>query len=322
MNFSTFLTAIVAVSIIINPIDAFKSYTNHAIVSSRHQLHRLALYVKPVNKKERTSSSSASKGFGKQTASPKLDLVHKSYGQIVTPQTHEDAQEAMHHFFSTHNEWHPLFSHVMESSSTLPAAHVHLKLPSSQQQQPNTDDIWNTNNLHQYPWSILPDKPSTNSSLATLSFFLDEWQHSLVNIPMDAFKDVKGGYDRHFLEEGRRTIAVTRFHVMDNDCRGEQEWELELFQLCWSELGHLMSKDEEDTGSLIVLPQSLNGQENVRSLECVQQFVAEKLIRPMEWLGRGQDWEIVAMERGAVAVRLLYKLGEIPDLSEKYQMEE
>jgi hypothetical protein len=109
---------------------------------------------------------------------------------------------------------------------------------------------------------------------------------------------------------------------MDNDCRGEQEWELELFQLCWSELGHLMSKDEEDTGSLIVLPQSLNGQENVRSLECVQQFVAEKLIRPMEWLGRGQDWEIVAMERGAVAVRLLYKLGEIPDLSEKYQMEE
>jgi hypothetical protein len=49
---------------------------------------------------------------------------------------------------------------------------------------------------------------------------------------------------------------------------------------------------------------------------------AMKLIRPMEWLGRSEDWEIGAMERGAVGVRLLYKLGDIPDLSEKYQAED
>lgn len=47
-------------------------------------------------------------------------------------------------------------------------------------------------------------------------------------------------------------------------------------------------------------------------------FVEKKLVRPVEWLGRGDDWEIVAMERGSVGVRLLYRLSDIPDLSEKY----
>jgi hypothetical protein len=39
-------------------------------------------------------------------------------------------------------------------------------------------------------------------------------------------------------------------------------------------------------------------------------------------MGRHEDWEIVAMERGSLAVRLLYKLSAIPDLSEKYSPEE
>ena len=131
---------------------------------------------------------------------------------------------------------------------------------------------------------------------------------------MDAFKDVEGGYDLHFLEEGRRTIAVTRFHVLDHD-DNEGSWEEKLFETCWSELGHITSKDDGD-GSLILLPDATT------SLEQVKEFVRQKLIRPMEWLGRSEDWEIVAMERGAVGVRLLYKLGDIPDLSEKYQAEE
>ena len=49
-------------------------------------------------------------------------------------------------------------------------------------------------------------------------------------------------------------------------------------------------------------------------LEAARDFVERILIRPMRWLGREDDWEIVAMERGGVAVRLLYKLSEIPDL--------
>jgi len=49
-------------------------------------------------------------------------------------------------------------------------------------------------------------------------------------------------------------------------------------------------------------------------LEAARDFVERILIRPMRWLGREDDWEIVAMEMGGVAVRLLYKLSEIPDL--------
>ena len=51
-------------------------------------------------------------------------------------------------------------------------------------------------------------------------------------------------------------------------------------------------------------------------------FVQAKLVQPAVWMGRGGDWEIVAMERGNLGVRLLYKLSAIPDLSEKYSPEE
>ena len=91
---------------------------------------------------------------------------------------------------------------------------------------------------------------------------------------------------------------------------------MELFRTCWSEMGKLMSKNVEDTGSLVVLPNTAT------SLEYVQQFVQTKLVQPATWMGRNGDWEIVAMERGNLAVRLLYKLSAIPDLSEKYSPEE
>ena len=50
-------------------------------------------------------------------------------------------------------------------------------------------------------------------------------------------------------------------------------------------------------------------------MDDVRQFVDTKLKRPISWLGREKDWEIVALERGSLAVRLLYKLSDIPDLS-------
>jgi len=128
----------------------------------------------------------------------------------------------------------------------------------------------------------------------------------------------------HFLEEGRRTIAVTRFHVLedaeDETSQEEKEydWEMELFRTCWSELAHLMSQDDNDTGSLVLLPTNtaaIMGEE--RGLDYVQEFVKSNLIRPIQWLGREGDWEIVAMERGSLAVRLLYKLSAIPDLGSR-----
>ncbi len=162
----------------------------------------------------------------------------------------------------------------------------------------------------------------------------------------------------HFLEEGRRTIAVTRFHVLGYDdrnrgggdgddnggaraaivddddddidrARGRRcDWETELFRTCWSEIAHLTYRDECDTGSLVLLPDEFvgtvppsstmtsgeDGGDGRSGLDVVRDFVERNLVRPMRWLGKDDDWEIVAMERGTVAVRLLYKLGDIPEL--------
>jgi len=114
---------------------------------------------------------------------------------------------------------------------------------------------------------------------------------------------------------------MTRFHVMEDITTnsGHDEVEQELFKLCWSEIGHLVSQNEIDTGSLVLLPTTL---EDGKSLEDVRQFIETNLIRPIHWLGIGDDWEIVALERGSIGVRMLYKLSDIPDLSEKYVPEE
>ena len=110
---------------------------------------------------------------------------------------------------------------------------------------------------------------------------------------------------------------MTRFHVMEEYITtnsGHGEVERELFKLCWSEIGHLVSQNEVDTGSLVLLPNLEDG----KSLEDIQQYIETYLIQPLQWLGIGDDWEIVALKRGSVAVRMLYKLSDIPDLSEKY----
>lgn len=131
------------------------------------------------------------------------------------------------------------------------------------------------------------------------------------NAPLSFFFPAHSN-DLHFLEEGRRTIAVSRFHVLPASTSSgmiNEEWENELFRICWSEMGHLMSQNVEDTGSLIVLPDIpplVNYNEDSSSsssLEYVQQFVQMKLLQPITWMGRHEDWEIVAMERGNLAVR-------------------
>ncbi|KAL3775888.1 hypothetical protein ACHAWO_012906 [Cyclotella atomus] len=291
------------------------------------QLHHesTSLHAKSTNtSKQRGAKVSTAKGFGK-SSSPTAIIVDKSYGQTIEDQTPDEAERAMNAFFAQHIDYHPLFREVM-SDTISDAALNHLNQDIS-----NTVDTWSSSS---YPWSILPPKPTTNTSLSTLSIFLDAWQTSLTEIPMDAFSNIKGGYDLHFLEEGRRTIAVTRFHVADtvnsvgntvlnDDGHEMRSWEDQLFQLAWSEIGYYYRKDiNDDTGSLILLPEGLCANDNDGGLCCleqVQQFVLEKLIRPMEWLGRSDDWEIVALEHGNVGVRLLYKLGEIPDLKEKHK---
>ena len=266
-------------------------------------------------------------------------------------------------FFSTHNEWKPLFRNIMCSKRSAALASSLLSLNNSGQERSSTAsttmNLWGLSTLEQrHPWRLLPSKPTLDTSLHALSNFLDAWQQSLLDIPLDEL--ITGENDLRFLEEGRRTIAVTRFHVLDeyysannsnsnygssSNSEGIEEvgesgsyiydWEMELFRTCWSEVAHLMHQDSSDTGALVLLPDWINkgildgssrrGSSSVGNnedatgsgLEYVQKFLEEALIQPIAWLGRSEDWEIVAMERGNLAVRLLYKLSDIPDLSKR-----
>ncbi|KAL9187304.1 hypothetical protein ACHAXT_001407 [Thalassiosira profunda] len=283
---------------------------------------------------KKKGGGSSGQGFGAPNPSggkkaPKYSIDDKSYdldGASAADETPEEARSSMADFFATHDEWRPLFSHVMSNPTTSLGASPLASSFLSDIEAP--EEMWGMSTLERrHPWRLLPGKPTAESSLQILSTFLDEWQQSLLDIPLDSI--VTGDNDMHFLEEGRRTIAVTRFHVLDEHhnpelnggesaSSGEKDWEAELFRTCWSEVAHLSSQDDADTGSLVLLPNRIMGGEpEGAGLDYMRQFVEHKLLRPIRWLGREEDWEIVAMERGSLAVRLLYKLGEIPDLSER-----
>jgi hypothetical protein len=132
---------------------------------------------------------------------------------------------------------------------------------------------------------------------------------SLLAIPItESAGGAEDENDLHFLEEGRRMLAVGRFHVVrpakDADTnRDEASWRAarydRLFSTCWSEL-------MEHTGSLILFPDS--------ELTDLRRFADMNLIRPLEWLGVRNDFEIVSMERGSPAIRLIYRLQDMPDV--------
>eukprot|EP00569_Conticribra_weissflogii_P006083 CAMPEP_0171331252 /NCGR_PEP_ID=MMETSP0878-20121228/2572_1 /TAXON_ID=67004 /ORGANISM="Thalassiosira weissflogii, Strain CCMP1336" /LENGTH=417 /DNA_ID=CAMNT_0011831751 /DNA_START=74 /DNA_END=1327 /DNA_ORIENTATION=- len=291
----------------------------------------------------------------------KYSLRDKSYGIAPLPlQTFQEARDSMSLFFRTHEEWKPLFRHVSDEHESLAQSFLRDDASSSSSYYYYSDrGIWGISTMEgKTPWKLLPSKPTDPSHLNILSDFLDEWQTSLLDIPVDALVK-EGSNDLHFLEEGRRTIAVTRFHVHtlevvadvnansdgnddksnndddNNNYYGMEEWENELFAKCWSEMAHIMSQDSSDTGSLIVLPshpdivplsrRSSGEEDGIRNeeedenelLSYLQSFVDDNLRRPIQWLGRQDDWEIVAFKRGNGAIRMLYKLSDIPDLGER-----
>lgn len=318
--------------------------------STRHVSHRSHIASSsPLFAKKKKENNGGGKGFGASSPKkdPKYSIDDKSYGSTSprisssVEQSLEESQNSMADFFSTYSDWKPLFRNVMMSPSSNNNNHGGMEQTASSflSDVDHPQELWGISTLEQRnPWRLLPSKPTSESSLETLSTFLDEWQQSLLDIPLDSI--ITGDNDLHFLEEGRRTIAVTRFHVLDNthnsgssssssemiqeegSCCSRYDWESELFRTCWSELAHLMSQDDDGTGSLVLLPNHVGvvgeeGEGSGAGLDYVRNFVESNILQPIRWLGREDDWEIVAMERGSLGVRLLYKLGDMPDLSER-----
>eukprot|EP00547_Thalassionema_nitzschioides_P000660 CAMPEP_0194214586 /NCGR_PEP_ID=MMETSP0156-20130528/15862_1 /TAXON_ID=33649 /ORGANISM="Thalassionema nitzschioides, Strain L26-B" /LENGTH=321 /DNA_ID=CAMNT_0038942877 /DNA_START=27 /DNA_END=992 /DNA_ORIENTATION=- len=268
---------------------------------------------------EKRTSGGGGMGFGKggeKKQKRKYTLDDKSYASTpvaASDQTQEETHASMSEFFKTYNEWSPLFKEFMVDTNPLAHSFLH--------EVEEIENIWGIDTMeNRNVWRLLPGKPTDDAALAHVGTFLDEWQRSLLEIPIDAMtreEEIgKGMNDMHFLEEGRRTIAVSRFQVLDGNVGATEDWENELFRTCWSELAHLMSQDEIDTGSLVLLPGLPIGL-GENGLEYINRFVEEKLVRPISWLGRDNDWEIVAMERGNLGIRLLHKLSAMRDLSEK-----
>ena len=137
-----------------------------------------------------------------------------------------------------------------------------------------------------------------------LAKVLDSMHAGLVDIPVtEGTKEDSN--DLHFLEEGRRILAITRFHVLQGVTGGSVESHDRLFSTCWSELMELRVQNEVSSGSLIVVPDY--------DIADLRRFTDINLLRPLEWLGVQADFEVTSLERGSPAIRFLHKLQDMPD---------
>uniref|UniRef100_A0A7S2IDV5 Uncharacterized protein n=2 Tax=Helicotheca tamesis TaxID=374047 RepID=A0A7S2IDV5_9STRA len=119
-------------------------------------------------------------------------------------------------------------------------------------------------------------------------------------------------HDMQFIEEGRRMLAVQRFHVLEGVSSGNIHHHEELFTTCWSEVAELRNADEPDTGSIVLLP-------DYYSLDDLRRFTDIYVQRPLSWLGVDSCFEVATLQRESMAIRFLHKLSDIPDLPPKQQ---
>ena len=222
-----------------------------------------------------TSLNAAGEGFG----SPK-----KTYEQRQLPR-HDP--EAMADFFETYAEWNPLFAGLAQSNCL--AAQSNLLLSSSTS---NTIDFHEASS----PWFRRPAIPTKDNDRAFLAAYLDGAQAALLQIPVTEEDD---DHDLQFVEEGRRLLTLSRFHVIQERPLQSNE----LFGACWSELYELVvGQQDEHNGSLLLVPDS-----DRTELE----LFAERSVRePLEWLGLSDDLEVCTLEVGAI--RMIYRLKDIP----------
>jgi hypothetical protein len=236
------------------------------------------------HERQQTWLFASGKGFGKQEPSPR-PAPAKTYGKInsISNSPLPDISDvAMMDFFDDKSRWIPMFREL----SMGPCLAVDVLR--------NRGDV-----TDQHVHTALPDKPSEEKDMSFLSAFLDSMHQSLLDIPITNSPGGKvDDNDMHFMEEGRRLMAIQRFHVASPST--------DLFATCWSEIYELKTQNTIHTGSLILVPHV--------SLEDLDEFCATQVLRPLEWLGLQTQFEVASLQRDSPAIRLLYQLQDMPDI--------
>jgi hypothetical protein len=245
-------------------------------------------------------------------------FVDKTYDNPPLKKDVIDQEGAMVSFFSSREEWLPLFRSV--AGKDLPKDTALLLdgiISSSEIGTTSTSvdiDIHESSN----PWKRFNPIPQDEEHRTILARFLDSMQESLLAIPVVEQASLNSGNnvdfdedenDLHFVEEGRRLLAINRFHViphvdgcMDSTTIAAVD---ALFTHCWSEILVLSQAGTVHSGSLILLP-------NQYELVNVRRFIEMNIIQPLRWLGVHSDFEISSFQRDSPAIRLIYKLNAIP----------
>jgi hypothetical protein len=256
--------------------------------------------------KNNNESPPPSKTYGPSALRPIRDLI--------------DAESAMQAFFTSREEWLPLFRSMISSSSSpssssscaamefLETSSLSITTATSSTEK---IDFHETSS----PWRLLQAIPDQADHRAILAAFLDGAQNSLLSIPTDERVE-EDDNDVQFVEEGRRLLALSRFHVLQANRGGSGVESYDhLFATCWSELHHLSSQNVAHTGSLIILPDC--------QISDLRRFTDMNVLRPLEWLGLHDDFEVASIHHGmqdsSPAIRLLYKLSDIPEVQEQEQ---
>lgn len=208
----------------------------------------------------------------------------------------------MREFFVSREEWHPLFRSLAVDSCPAMTFLVDGS-PSSSSSPLDSDDDFEFHE-HTSPWRRLQAIPTRDDEREVLARFLDAMQQSLVDIPVDE-STKEDENDLHFIEEGRRMLVCSRFHVIQDMEEDRVDSYNSLFHTCWNEIAELSITNENDTGSMIVVAGF--------DYDDLRQFADLNLQRPLEWLGMTEKFEVASLERGGIGVvRLIHKLSDIP----------
>lgn len=203
-----------------------------------------------------------------------------------------DVEGAMNEFFAANEAWSPLFRSVAASAS-VPAMSF---LGGTHGEEIEFHES-------SKPWTRFEGIPTHEDDRQILASFLDSMQQSLLDIPVDETTG-EDELDLHFLEEGRRMLVLSRFHVLRETTAGSVDGFDSLFSRCWSELAELSRANEPDTGSLILVPDY--------DLDDLRRFTDMNLVRPLQWLGMDSVFEVSSLQRESPGIRLIHKLSDMP----------